>query len=681
MKHIRSILLICSLTIFLATNGITQSKYQEILLNIEPNSQHKINEDSLTTTILNRFPEEVRSKHERLATVVSRQSARSIKRELAGPEIYNNWGSIELYMNKIVEQLLGDQKGLKTVKTVLTRSGAYNASMNIAGIMTVNTGLFTYVQNEAELAAVLAHELAHHLLEHNLEYHIQSITKLGYGDYGFLGSKFKERREMLQSHELAADSFALKLLTDAGYSVKGMKRNLDWMEFLERKHTMLNNETDKVYIYSHPLSIDRTNAFKDHLSDYPTTGKNYIVDSLQFLRNKYYSEIEAIRSDLLALELNEALEKSFRLHLKQPMNEVYYYYLLESIRRLCATNQGFWNANFISYRYFESESMNIVNLDKKPKVEHSIGEKYDARIVGFTEEELNNTEGNYYWKAEVPYFKTNSEAFDFFFKMSQNVNCRECIFSNAMSFTEEEKRDEELKTYLSKPGIANSELAQHLLDEKLNQSFEEKKLVVLLRPSILFKFINDDLNFVVSQRYNEPSRVDSLFKVAVSKSPNSEPLIMNEILYSDFSDFIKLSEISRLAFLVDLAEGDGLNLLELFPEFYPLFKKYNSVNIEFMFIQFFRLMRGSDFKSLEGYENLMEQYEEDIYQNGLTQYFNIGLTDIYKARVVPRNANKFFYWEDVKIPAESEEVFAERLYQAILNLESAKPGVPKLLTK
>lgn len=145
------------------------------------------------------------------------------------------------YLQQMVEEILRNNSQLATLKPRVLFSRAYwpNAASTGEGTILFNIGLFSRLQNEAQVAFVLCHELAHLYLNHSnnkiseyvntvysdeFQKELKKIKKMQYEQNKRLDAlekniAFKSRRHSRGS-ESEADSLALEFLKPTRYDKK-----------------------------------------------------------------------------------------------------------------------------------------------------------------------------------------------------------------------------------------------------------------------------------------------------------------------------------------------------------------------------------------------------------------------------------------------------------------------------
>lgn len=162
-----------------------------------------------------------------------------IKDKFDKKEIYTS-ADAQRYLDDIVKDIVNANPFLerKEFYCLFSRSGIANASYIGEGLILLNMGLFTRLQNESQAAFVLCHEISHFYLEHGEKSIARYITTLNSGEvqgqlrnikhreYG----KRKELENLVQSltfgtrrhgrdHESEADSMAVELLRNTRYDI------------------------------------------------------------------------------------------------------------------------------------------------------------------------------------------------------------------------------------------------------------------------------------------------------------------------------------------------------------------------------------------------------------------------------------------------------------------------------
>ena len=165
------------------------------------------------------------------------------------------------------------------------------------GYVYVTTGMLNFLENEAELAAVLAHEIGEQQtvdrrFKRKQDDMINTATQVGSAVapmFGPLGSLAGLGLMLLQAYNessyktpgerlLESDAFAMKYLINAGYDPQAL---LDVQEhFLSAGEKMTPYFFD--YYQSRPITEERMLALKKEFQKLPLSGKSLITDPVEY---------------------------------------------------------------------------------------------------------------------------------------------------------------------------------------------------------------------------------------------------------------------------------------------------------------------------------------------------------------------------------------------------------------
>jgi predicted Zn-dependent protease len=164
------------------------------------------------------------------------------------------------------------------------------------GYIYVTTGMLNFLQNEAELAAVLAHEIAEEqypdkrFTKSDDVINAAAQTGSAVGPmFGPLGSLASLGLVLLQAYNestfktpgerlLGSDAAAMKYLMDAGYDPQAL---MDVQEhFLKAGERMAPYFMD--YYQSRPITEERILAIKKEFQNLPLGGKSLITDPVEY---------------------------------------------------------------------------------------------------------------------------------------------------------------------------------------------------------------------------------------------------------------------------------------------------------------------------------------------------------------------------------------------------------------
>lgn len=168
-------------------------------------------------------------------------------------EIYTEPGA-QQYLNAIVTEIVKANPVLKNeeIKCYFSRSGVPNAAYLGEGVIVVNMGLFSRLENESQAAFVLCHELSHLCLRHsensiqkyvttlNSEEVQKELRHIKNSEYGkrkdlenlLKGITFNTRRHG-RDHESQADSMAVELMYHTRFDVRESLRALAILDSID----------------------------------------------------------------------------------------------------------------------------------------------------------------------------------------------------------------------------------------------------------------------------------------------------------------------------------------------------------------------------------------------------------------------------------------------------------------
>lgn len=175
------------------------------------------------------------------------------------------------YLNSIVQVIINGNPSLKSKKprVLLFKAWWPNASSMGEGTILCNIGLLYKVKNEAQLAFVLCHELAHLYLDHGnqaiakyvntvydeeFQKELKKISKQAYEKNRRLNElektiEFSSRRHS-RSKETEADSMAIELLSNTGYSLEEGRATLAMLDSIDEDKYNIEPPLKKYFDHS-----------------------------------------------------------------------------------------------------------------------------------------------------------------------------------------------------------------------------------------------------------------------------------------------------------------------------------------------------------------------------------------------------------------------------------------------
>jgi hypothetical protein len=291
----------------------------------------------------------------------SRDCAIDVKEDFDFGSLYPSLMGYENYIKKILDLIVKDTAITSHVRIFFSRNSEYNASMNESGIMRINIGAIARMTTEAELAVLLGHEIAHSINEdmvtrygryQEIKNQAQEVAVAGFWtvwyenpwEYYYLFSREQEAK---------ADLIALDYIQKSPYSLKSASNELRQLKRTEIRGEIKYGKRNKSY-NTHPDPGDRLKLVQSFSSDSVNKGrKNFIVDSLSFMRLKELCFQETINTCFAQNHLREIMTLTFTRYLLEPDNDENLAMLTESLRRylVLAGKENLGDKPFILSQY------------------------------------------------------------------------------------------------------------------------------------------------------------------------------------------------------------------------------------------------------------------------------------------------------------------------------------------
>jgi Zn-dependent protease with chaperone function len=221
------------------------------------------------------------------------------------------------YAKSVLNNLYKNNKDIPSdINILISKNNSLNAYCFPNNTFVINMGLFYWLDNEEQLAAVLSHELAHKILEHStktkkkriedsnskqteIERQTLAKTKYGKSDYAFqlYKAKLYTTHEESRRHEFEADSLGYEIYRKSDYAKsefidalnlmvrydtikpKGLRVDVykqffdlpsqkfdeKWLlkeDFSQYNYDLFKEKIDKDSISSHPETLDRIAKIK-----------------------------------------------------------------------------------------------------------------------------------------------------------------------------------------------------------------------------------------------------------------------------------------------------------------------------------------------------------------------------------------------------------------------------------
>lgn len=587
-------------------------------------------------------------KYNRLTYLFSIIAGKQISHEL-NSDLLLNWQEMEVYLNEVLQKALPTElKNDSAIHVYIRKEGTFGADMTPAGQLYINLGVFSELTDEATLAAMMLHEIAHYHEQHYLKRFLINQT-VGI-DWGLFGSDKKPTSHFSQSQELAADSLASVWLKQTPYFHSGLLNYYRILERLEQKKLARMENKWELKNPHFPPSQERIAYYeKDQEYAKPNLDNKqlFAVSETQFNQLKNQAKpliLEALLINPVDGGFDECIERAFAFHLLDPLNSTYIFYLMEAIRRQCYVYNNNWNQNFITYRYLDTTT--VENVRKKIPLKYNLLEKFDTRFIALNPVELNNIKARFYW--DDPPFITYEQSFEYFFKIANKLgDCKECLLSYALSYEYDKKlRDLYLKKYLEQSDTKYSLYASTLLQEDIETTVSNKKLVII--DDVVFAIREgNDLIYLEDNELNKGVVRDEIISELNNEFDDRHFVLIEDLKNESFKNYVLSSQLKDQFF------GRGANKFKLYylePNFAQLFKSYDVSEVEFIHIEYVEFRKAS--KEIE----TMKYAHKTPYIELLDNQDNQKAMDLFWLGFTINNSTTFpfyFYFnEDISIKSK-----------------------------
>jgi hypothetical protein len=276
---------------------------------------------------------------------------------------------------------------------------------------------------------------------------------------------------------------------------------------------------------------------------------------------------------------------------------------------------------------------------EKKKVENHLFEKSPKDYLGLSVAEIKEMEGAFYFEDEVK-FTTNEQAFDFFFRVSQLFNEPECVLSNALSITKDDKiRAQELEKYLGYKNIRYRYFAKALLAGDISKSLEKKRMVVFSNIQTIIRQGKEDIS-IRKEDWNAPHNLSALFDTIMMKFPDAEGVFLPDWVDNRLNDYKLLNELESFSFQSTVSKGQRTELHILGPRYWDALRKFGVNEIEFINCRYYESRKAQ--KTEAAYKEIIKKDYLDIFnEKKRTKYLEVFVTAI---RSVENGAMKVKYY-------------------------------------
>jgi hypothetical protein len=628
-------------------------------------SRYKFDASKLSEQLYAQIPAESKKGiHDQMSHVFSCNVAYNVANYIYSGRIYYHQNELTDYINEVLQKVLpAELKNDTLIKAYLVANGSFNAFMMPTGHMFVNIGLITEIPDEATLAAIMAHEVAHYYLHHSLYRYFASES--GMRDFGLLGRSNKVINKYSSRNELSADSLAIHWLKDSDYNIDGIMRCFEITDMVEKNYQNKREEIIKIKDGDHPESEIRLEKLKNYYNKYKTDSGAYFLVSEKKLK-KFQNDIksEVLKCLLNDAQYNSCIERAFKYHLYEPYNVIYLRYLLEAIRRSCYLDATLWSQNFITNSIYENLVVNSVTSRKKMKDDLFVNPRYN--LLGITPTDAENIKAKFYWNGE-PKFKTNEQAFNYFYKICQSFGDHESVLTNALSFVDDTVyRNKCLKKYITFSDAKYKEYAGYLLKDSLLQSLQPKKMIVLSDFNAQIRYGNETVS-VKSCIYDDNNFFKALIDSIAKKRGINKSLNLSELKSYDLKNYNIILELQDFSYYPISSKGNKAEIQLLNPEFWQFFKN-NGINK----IEFLNCTLLEDKKWDKNMSSFLEGQNADLEKIVTEKYHTCSVQNSISQVRMEKNKTSQYYYYDGSISLSTNDPLQNELISEILTQFSLK---------
>lgn len=442
----------------------------------------------------------------------------------------------------------------------------------------------------------------------------------------FIVNSDKLENKFSISKEIQADSLAFELLLRSGYDPSSYIEVLKLVSFYEQKQLRKNKYLNYLDETTHPSTEKRIDIYTNKLKhNSHQKGGFFLISQEQFNYFKKQSTTEILKNLLEKESYTYCQELSFKYHIINPTEPIYYYYLLESIRRFCYGNPKLWTELFITSNYFYDSKAKTLAVIKK-QLDYSLLKKFDPIALSIIPEDTNKIIAKFYWNGEI-LFSTYEEAYNYFYRISQRFGANECILSNALSYSSDTaSKNHYLRKYLSINNIKHYDYANSLLKDSIYSSLSDKKIIILNKFVPIIRIGKNDVPIYPSSFENSDDLKPIIDNLAL-ELPNTQIINLQDIRKTNIELYYSLYRMMIYSFALRISYNEIVETHILFPEYYSVFKEFGVNEIEFVNMLYFEAIKEP--KDINEYWKIVRKTVKDVMSDkGSTKYLDITISGI-----------------------------------------------------
>jgi hypothetical protein len=339
----------------------------------------------------------------------------------AGNVLYND--SIGAYVNKVLDEILRDKPEVRSkIQLFVIKSPQVNAFSFDNGVILVNSGLISQLENESQLAFILCHELIHYLRHHSITAYLDFVN-VSKGGYSHSESRKEDMLKYSKDQEAEADTAGLQLFKATKYDYHAVHTAFDVLQysylpfdeqefsrdFLEDK----NLKFPAAYWLDKTAEIKAEDNYDDSKSTHPnirkrvsnleqkldsslvnTGRKQFIVSEAEFNHARDLARFETCRLYLLDLDYPNAIYSAYLLLKKHPDNLYLKHIVGKALYEI---------ASYKSYKYGLFHHISLIEKESRYELkDYDKVEGYSQQVYHLlnklSAEEMNVLALNYNWK-------------------------------------------------------------------------------------------------------------------------------------------------------------------------------------------------------------------------------------------------------------------------------------------
>jgi Zn-dependent protease with chaperone function len=344
---------------------------------------------------------------------------------LSGKILFND--PISQYVNKVADKLLENNPELrKKIRIYVVKSAALNAFASNNGIIFINLGLISQLENEAQLAFVISHEITHFEKKHALNSYVEtSNIKNGRGVYKKLSveEQYFAKNNYSKELESEADLYGLNIYSNSDYTKAAIPTvfnvlhygylpfddipfdtdyfNTEYVKvpltyFLEATAEIKSDENYDDSKSTHPNTDKRRSAILDKIEELQDNKALFLVSKEEFINVRKLSRFEIARIYLLNKEYEAAIYHTYLLLKKDPDSKYLKKCMVKALYGIAkyknASRSSYVHVNFQKiegasqqvYHFFEkidASELTVITLVNLWKLKKEYPEDTELRLI------------------------------------------------------------------------------------------------------------------------------------------------------------------------------------------------------------------------------------------------------------------------------------------------------------